>query len=319
MPEMSGQPTLRKAVVFCVDEAYLPYALFLAQQLHQKEPRRDYDICLVSDRVVQIPDGFDELRLKVSPPLQSAAYDALKTTHLARSAYLRMWVPQILGQDYDRLIYLDSDIFADAAGLSDLFEIDMKGKAVAAVRDVQQWYRPRRVVKEFVKAGKGYRPYLNSGFLLIDVARYKESQVLERALAIAAAHPDWVPHHDQSLLNLALDGDWLELSPVWNWQWPWKYPLFTDWVGPRLLHFIGQSKPWSDPQGHCPRRFHLSYAAFLTAYFPLRAQVPVPTISVLESKARLFWLALRFVALRRALLRYLNRFPDPYQPRDAKA
>lgn len=310
----TGRERTRNAVVFCVDARYLPYALFLAQQLHQKEPARDYDICMVSDAELRIPDEFAYLDLKVPAPLASAEYDGLRVTHLPRSAYLRLWVPHILGQDYDRVLYLDSDIFADAAGLSRLFRIDMRGKSIAAVRDVQQWYRPRRNVKEFTLAGRPLRPYFNSGFLLIDTALYCDSRVLERALGIGAAHPEWILHHDQSLLNLALDGDWLELSPVWNWQWPWKYPLFTDWVGPRLLHFIGDKKPWNDPQGYCPRRFQMAYAEFFEQNFATPPTVAEQTMPVLQSKARILWLALRFLGLRPRLLRYLDRFPDPYQP-----
>lgn len=304
----------RNAVVFCVDANYLPYALFLAQQLHQKEPLRDYDICLVSDEPLHIPDAFADLNLKVPAPLASADYDALKVTHLARSTYLRMWVPHILGQAYDRIIYLDSDMFADAAGLSRLFKMDMRGKAIAAVRDVQQWYRPKRNVKEFELAERPLRPYFNAGFLLIDAAVYRDLGVLERGLAVGEAHPEWILHHDQSLLNLALDGDWLELSPVWNWQWAWKYPLFTDWAGPRLLHFIGDKKPWNDPQGYCPRRFQIAYEAFFEQNFAAPPVVAAQTVSVLKSGSRMLWLALRFLGLRPRLLRYLDRFPDPYQP-----
>ena len=310
----AGNPETRKAVVFCVDANYLPYALFLASQLHQNEPSRDYDFCMVSDQDLTIPDEFAALGIKVPAPLMSPAYDGLLVSHLPRSAYLRLWVPHIIGQAYDRVLYLDSDIFADAAGLSRLFDIDLRGKSVAAVRDVQQWYRPRRNVKEFVLAGRPFRPYLNSGVLLIDTAKYREDRVLERALEIGAAHPEWIRHHDQSLLNLALDGDWVELSPVWNWQWPWKYPLFTDWVGPRLLHFIGEQKPWKDPQGLCPRRFQMAYADFFAQNFPMKPPVTAQTVSVLHSKRRLCWLALRFFGLRGRLLRYLDRFPDPYQP-----
>ena len=311
----AGRGQTRNAVVLCVDATFLPYALFLAQQLHHKEPARNYDICLVSDDHLQIPEAFADLNLKVPAPLESADYDRLKVTHLARATYLRMWVPHILGQDYDRIIYLDSDIFADAAGLSRLFGVDMQGKSIAAVRDVQQWYRTRRNVKELVLAGRPLRPYFNGGFLMIDTMRYREDRVLERGLAIGEAHPEWVLHHDQSLLNLALDGDWLELSPVWNWQWPWKYPLFTDWAGPRLLHFIGDMKPWNDPQGYCPRRFQMAYAAFFEQNFPSMSPVIAPGVSVLHSRSRIAWLGLRFLTLRRRLLRYLDQFPDPYQPK----
>lgn len=315
---MTGPETTRrhrKALVLCVDTAYLPYALFLADQIHQKEPSRDYDICLLSDAALQIPPNFTHLNITVFPPLEDDDYQRLNVTHLARSAYLRMWAPRMMAQDYDRILYLDSDIFADAAGLSRLFDIEMGGKAIAAVRDVQQWYRPQRNVKEFALAGKPLRPYFNSGVLLIDTAQYLDQRVLERALEIAKNHPERILHHDQSLLNLTLDGDWLELSPVWNWQWPWKYPLFTDWAGPRLLHFIGERKPWNDPQGYCPKRFPMAYAAFFEHYFPERTPVPAQMVSVLHAPRRLAWLALRFLALRPRLLRYLDRFPDPYRPK----
>lgn len=306
---------MRKAVVLCVDAQYLPYALFLARQFHQNEPRRDYDLCIVSDDALTIPAGFEELRLNVPVPLVDPRYDRLAVSHLARSTYLRMWAPILLGQRYDRLLYLDSDIFADAGGLSRLFEVDMRGKPLAAVLDVQQWYRPRRNVKEFVLAGRPLTRYFNGGLLLIDTARYQAERVLERALEIGEAHPEWILHHDQSLLNLALDGDWVELSPVWNWQWPWKYPLFTDWVGPRLLHFIGSNKPWDDPGGYCPERFVMAYTSFFETYFPNLLPLPTRRISVLRSPKRMAWLALRFLALRPALMRHVSRFADPYSTR----
>ncbi|SDE62702.1 glycosyltransferase family 8 protein [Rhodobacter capsulatus] len=315
MRRQESAQLFRKALVLCLDSTYLPYTLFLAQQIHQKEPKRDYDICLISDEPLTIPPEFAHLRLKLCRPLHDEDYLRLKVTHLARSTYLRMWAPRLLACDYDRIIYLDSDIFADATGLSRLFEMDMNGRSLAAVLDVQQWYRPRRNIKEFKLAGRSLRPYFNGGFLLIDTARYIEDRVLERAIDIAQAHPDWICHHDQSLLNLAIDGEWLELSPVWNWQWPSKYPLFTDWVGPRLLHFIGDRKPWHDPKGYCPRRFVLAYSEFFGQYFPSLMPVAEQGLSVLHSKTRLVWLALRFLALRPRLLRYLDQFPDPYLPK----
>lgn len=304
----------RKAVVFCVDAAYFPFALFLADQLHRHDPGRDYDFCLASDMELRIPPGLEHLQIRMLPPLDDSDYAGLTVTHLARSTYLRLWVPQQVGADYDRVLYLDSDIFADAGGLSRLMDIDMRGKAIAAVLDVQQWYRTRRDVTEFRQAGRPGRKYFNGGILLIDTAAYARDRVLERSIEIAQAHPEWIRHHDQSLLNLVMDGDWVELSPVWNWQWAWKYPLYTDWVGPRLLHFIGPNKPWHDPQGFCPVRCRIACAGFLAQFFP-EVTVTEPHISPLRNTRRLWWLLVRFVVQRRSLLRLLDRFPDPYTTR----
>lgn len=307
------QSKYRKAVVLCVDQKFLPYALFLADQIHQKEGERDFDICLLSDAPLSIPPGFERLRLVLPRPVSSADYGKLPVTHLARSAYLRLWVPHILSDQYDRLVYLDSDMFIDVGGLSRLLEVDMQDKPVAAVRDVQQWYRPNRTTEEFSASGQGFRKYLNSGLLLIDTSRYLSEKVLERSLTIGRKHPDWVVHHDQSLLNLALAGDWSELSPVWNWQVPVKFPLFTDWTGARILHFFGNQKPWSDPRGLCPERFRISYELFFSRHFPEIASRGPSTLNLLRSPRRMAWMAIRFLALRPRFLRYLAQFPDPYK------
>ncbi|MFC0281392.1 glycosyltransferase family 8 protein [Falsigemmobacter intermedius] len=305
----------RKALVLCVDQPYLPFALFLMRQIDYHEPEREFDFVLMSDSPLTIPSAFDGLKIKVLPPLESEAYGKQKITHLARSAYLRLWAAEALAGIYDRILYLDSDMFADGGGFSRLMDTDMQGCAIAAVRDVQQWYRPHRDVEEFRRAGRKGRRYFNSGLLLIDVARYQADGVLNKALEIASRHPEWVRHHDQSLLNLAVDGNWVELSPVWNWQWPIKYQLFGDWCGVRLNHFIGWYKPWMDRDGLCAARFVLNYESFLSRHFPETLYAPPEKPSLLYGGKRYWKMVLRFFALRGKLLNYLKEFPDPFTVR----
>ncbi|RRH75510.1 glycosyltransferase family 8 protein [Falsigemmobacter faecalis] len=310
--DVSPAPSLRKAVVLCVDQAYLPFALFLMRQIDFHEPERDFDFVLMSDSDLAVPAGFEALRIRLLPPLESAEYDAQKITHLSRATYLRLWAPQALAGAYDRVLYLDADMFADAGGFSRLMAVEMRGLAIAAVRDVQQWYRPTRDVEEFRKAGRRGRRYFNGGLLLIDVAQYLADDILGRALQIAAAHPEWVRHHDQSLLNLTVDGSWLELSPVWNWQWPIKYALYGDWSGARLHHFIGWYKPWADREAICAARFTLGYEAFLSRHFPETPRAGPQKPSLLTGGKRFWKAVLRFFALRRRALAYFREFPEAY-------
>lgn len=311
----SPTPGHRKAVVLCVDQAYLPFALFLMRQIDFHEPDRTFDFVLMSDSELRIPAEFSELKIRVLPPLANTDYEEQKITHLSRSTYLRLWAPGALAADYDRILYLDADMFADAGGFSRLMETNMQGLPIAAVRDVQQWYRPKRDVEEFRRAKRKGRRYFNGGLLLIDVAQFIEQDILNQALEIARSHPEWVRHHDQSLLNLAVDGKWLELSPVWNWQWPIKYPLYGDWTGARLHHFIGWYKPWADRNGLCAARFTTSYETFLIRHFPETPRALSEKPSLLEGGKRYWKTILRFFALRRSLLRYLRDFPDPWSTR----
>lgn len=307
--------TPNKAIVLCTDAGYLPFALHLACQIDRLDRERDFDICLLSDTPLTLPEDFAGLGLRLVGPVTDPAYLALEARHLPRSTYLRLWAPHLLGQDYDRLLYLDCDMFAEAGGFGRLLDTDMAGRAVAAVRDVQQWYRPRRNPAEFRAAGLSPTPYLNGGLLLIDPKAFEAARLREQCLDLAARHPDWIRHHDQSLLNLVLAGDWTKLSPLWNWQWPIKYPGFTDWVTPRLLHFIGTVKPWNDRDGVCPARFAASYRDFLSRHFPDRPPVPMPPPGPLHSSRQAWRMAVRFLALRGRLLNYLSQFPDPWTPR----
>lgn len=53
------------AVVMCVDQGYLPFALFMAEQLDRFENSRNFDICLISDDVLSIPQEFSSLGIRV--------------------------------------------------------------------------------------------------------------------------------------------------------------------------------------------------------------------------------------------------------------
>lgn len=302
----------KNAIVFCIDATYLPFALHLAAQIHFHEPHREYDFVLLSDADLVIPPSLDYLRVKTYPALKDSAYDKLDASHLPRSTYLRLWAPLILSQDYDRILYLDSDMAAEGGGFGALLRTDLQGNVLAAVRDVQQWYRPERQVAEFKLAGRPLRRYFNAGLMLIDVDQYRREDILGKALDMAQKNPQWVRHHDQSLLNLVLDGNWTELSPIWNWQWPLKYPLFGDWLDIRLNHFIGADKPWNDINGHAPSRYYNSYRCFFAAHFPRYTPPQRREFKVLHDVSHLTWLLLRFVFLRRKLLRFTDKFKSPY-------
>ena len=308
---MSGDRRLRKALVMCVDQTFAPFAFILASQIDRLCPTRDFDICLVSDAQLVVPSAFDGLHLRLIGPVQDPAYLALENRELPRSTYLRLWIPHLLNQDYDRLVYLDADMFAEGGDWSALFEVDLQGHALAAVRDVQQWREPERQVVEFQATGRGSRPYFNAGLMVIDPAIFVAQDVRDRCLALGDAQPMLAVHHDQSLLNLVLDGAWAELSPVWNWQWPLKNPMFTDWAAPNLIHFIGHLKPWNDKRGLYPQRYRSAYSSFMSQHFSGAPVITVPETSLLRSVPRTLRMVVQFLARRAALLRYLDRFPDP--------
>lgn len=306
---MNSSP-VRQAVVMCCDAAFLPFALFLAHRITREMPERRFDICICGEEEMTLPPSLHGLDVRMVQIAAGESYRGMKTTHLPRSAYLRLWIADALSDQYDRLLYLDCDVFPENAALADLLSLDIGNRAVGAVRDMQQWPDPGKRVKEFRMMGWPARPYFNSGVLLIDVQRFRTQEVLTRALDFAAAHPEVLLHHDQSLLNCVLYDDWAELSPVWNWQWVAKRPLFSLWTDVQLSHFVTGLKPWRDPKGKVPVRYGKEYEKFFSVHFP-EVTMPGPQRPLLpESLGRFFWTLLRHLVVQGRISAYLKRFPD---------
>jgi lipopolysaccharide biosynthesis glycosyltransferase len=157
----------------------------------------------------------------------------------------RLSLDKLLPAYYEKILYIDADVWIGKREISELFAIDLKDFAVAAVRDMAEIVRPRRIDVAALKRVLGLAPdvpYFNSGVLLLNRVKFAEQCIGERALAYIT---DGRYPYDQDALNAVLEGDWLELSPLWNWtfnRWPWLTAEFA----PGIIHFIGGSKPWSD-------------------------------------------------------------------------
>ena len=164
---------------------------------------------------------------------------------------------------YDRILYLDSDIHVEGSNLERLLSIDMQGAPIAAVRDVHQSVRPHREANEFKKLGWNNAPYFNAGVMLIDGAKFLRENAIEMIENCAQKFPEALTTYDQSLLNIAYYENWLELSPVWNWQLSHRnfqiYPSFDV----ELIHVAGETKPWSEVSGYVPDNILMKYREFM--------------------------------------------------------
>ncbi|WP_110813694.1 glycosyltransferase family 8 protein [Pseudoroseicyclus aestuarii] len=299
----------RRAIAFCADANYLPYALFAAAQIAALSPGRDFDICLCSDAELSLPPALAPLGLRAVTIDTGGAFDGLRLDRRrTASAYLRLALPQALRADYDRILYLDGDIFVQGGDFGALLGLDIGPHAVAAVRDNQQWRTPRRLPEQFRRMGWKTAPYFNSGVMLIDTARWLEADLGTRAVAFGRQHKDRLIGHDQTLLNCLLRGDWAEISPVWNWQYTQRTRLFEAMRMPHVVHFIGATKPWKDPQGALSPRFAAAMAAFFSGAMPDQPRPAVGTGPLLD-RGRLGKMCLRHAMAVPATARYLSQFP----------
>ncbi len=144
-------------------------------------------------------DRFSEIKLSHGFPL-ATAYNLI--------------APKYLLREYDHAIYMDADIVV----LDDLGDVwnQVLTTPVSAVIDAHigfvgfpSMWRPWRELGVDPKA-----PYLNTGFMNIDLKMWREQEITERCLDLLASYE--MPCIDQDALNLVLNGKFDHMHPRYN-------------------------------------------------------------------------------------------------------
>lgn len=164
--------------------------------------------------------------------------------HISRMTYARFLIDQCLPQSLRRVLYLDTDILV-LADLEQLWRADLRGAIIGAV--------PDRHIDAMLNAHcdirthdvPQVRAYLNAGVMVINLSRWRETRVSERALEYLVRHPA-TPYADQDALNVACDGEWTPVDERYNFQVHWGIDLArTECMArPAVVHFVTSQKPW---------------------------------------------------------------------------
>ncbi len=190
--------------------------------------------------------------------------DLTRFTHLMASkivshtTYARLLIDELLPADATRCIYLDCDMVVER-DIAEAWEFPLDGRTVAAVANGSAV----DMRDNLQRLGLGTERYFNAGFVVIDVIRWRELHVSERAIKHAEDRGDRLVLHDQDALNCALQNDWADLPREWNAAVP-----VCDWLtadSRAIFHYWGAPKPWhADYEGNFQQVFfrHLDQTAF---------------------------------------------------------
>jgi len=160
---------------------------------------------------------------------------------LTNIVYARLVIDRLLPDTIERVLYLDCDMMVRER-IEALYEIDMEGFPIAAVRDT---------LGSFIAGGRDLMmnrdifdiadPYFNAGMILIDIAAWRDARIVDR---LEKALSDGIlarMYYDQDLLNLVFKNNWLRLPPRWNVISARRSHESFD---PAILHYTGKQKPW---------------------------------------------------------------------------
>ena len=110
------------------------------------------------------------------------------------SAYSRLFLSSILSNEIEKVLYMDVDAVVEGS-LYALWSMNMGDYQVGGVLDDVSSYAKEKV------GLNAESPYLNSGFLLVNLQKWREEYIEEKMLHYLAEHHGNVYPHDQGLIN----------------------------------------------------------------------------------------------------------------------
>lgn len=278
----TGQPNKENTIAFCVDDNYLPYALFVAEQFIELHPDLPCDICICLTDISKVPENFMNSNIRFIE-LSVNGIESFPTDRITIAAYYRLFLPEIFRNTYKYIIYLDADVYINRSFYSDLMhyiEGIKQDFSVAAAADVLEinyssHFKGRKIIgKEFDEYLSLYHRfnhiYRNSGVLVFNTKRYNENKILYKILEYSFKNHDKLKFHDQSALNSTLLSDIALLPFSFNWQLKSHIYKFKNEMNPHIIHFVGPGKPWIIDDMYT-KPYKDLYIDFLTREFPTKA------------------------------------------------
>lgn len=255
-------------MILCTDQGYLPFASLAIHTLLRNNPVRDYDICIASLDALDMPAELRAHDIRLCQIDVGDAFDGMPVSkRFSIAAYLRIALPEAFQGQYDRIVYLDCDIFVIGDAFSKIFQLDLQGRPVGACNDCAKWKHRNNPTGDQRALGIN-GPYFNSGMLVMDVDHFVSENIRQACLDALNKYEIEKIYFDQTLLNLALERKWAELHPAWNWQWAIVRPLFEVFIDVQIVHFVAYAKPWSDPKGSLPIRYREIARRFFSVHYP---------------------------------------------------
>jgi lipopolysaccharide biosynthesis glycosyltransferase len=151
---------------------------------------------------------------------------------------LRLLFPEMeLFSGYDRLLYLDCDVFIREA-IGELLDLDLGGHSLAALPE-REW--PKSNSK---KTGKRLHlpvaeNYFNSGVMVMNLAQLRRRGLVEQWLSLLKDGTKNLQYYDQDVLNITCNEDFLALDSRWNFTFP-----AAQLEKSKIIHFLSNRKPW---------------------------------------------------------------------------
>jgi len=261
-----------KIFVACAsDDNYcMPLAVMLFSLVSNLAKGTEIHIFVISLGISQ--DSQQRLRKTISCPEVSVTLDFVQANEdwvdclpargqITLAAYLRLFIPLVVPDSCETILYLDSDILV-RKDITPLWQFEIGDNYFLAARDTAiPTVSSKYGLYNWKELGiPDDAPYFNSGVLFINVKKWRLHNLTSTLIDYARTHNHRMRTHDQEALNANCQGSWGELDMTWNvlplpmsHYAKWQRSVLRDYVesnydelskNPAIVHFATMWKPW---------------------------------------------------------------------------
>ena len=185
--------------------------------------------------------------------------------HFTIETWFRLLMPDLFIH-YDKILYLDSDLVANA-DIAELYKTNINDYLLAACHDADtaglyNGFEPKkkRYMDKNLQLDSPY-DYFQAGVILFNLQNFRRTYTVEYMLKLAASKK-W-ELLDKDVLNVLAKNKVKYVDMCWNVMFDWRYIRRQDIISlapkylsdeydkahsnPKIIHFAGPDKPWSDP------------------------------------------------------------------------
>lgn len=264
------------AVVMASSDAYVPFLTVLLQSMiDNMSMENNYDFIVISNGISDRNKNYLKAFISSYKNLSIRFGDAnnyisgLKLytrEHVTPITYVRLAVPDILS-NYEKAVYLDCDVVINA-DIAELYNIDINGYMIAAVRDsvMAGWCNMagnEQIMYNKKELGlKREFEYFNAGVILINIKEFNKRYTVDELFDMATSK-EW-KWFDQDILNIICEGKTKLLDQSWNYmahQYDLPYQLseffapktiYDEYMEarkqPKAIHYAGRFIPCFEPR-----------------------------------------------------------------------
>lgn len=254
-------------VILSSDDNYAPYLCVTAFSIMKNSKQDDfYDFYLLL-----APDFSEKNKNKISKSLKKFkncklnfvdmgdAFSNLeqKIAHITNPTYYRLKAVEILPKEYDKCIYLDTDVIVKS-DLREYFDIDLKNNYVAGV--IAAGYllnsSSTKSYAQYLKLDS-LDTYINAGAILINLKKWRDENITPTLCKLAENNYRTV---DQDVINTAFYKNILVLEPKYNLMTKYDFfkpsekliKIYTNEAikkaldETKIIHYADKIKPWNN-------------------------------------------------------------------------